>query len=75
MKYVNQLYLEYEFMKIVFSVCMVKSCGKSTKCHFSAFISYHYEIGSAAGHYFIPVGGAPFMNTVTTNIMLTKSAK
>ena len=52
---------------------MVKSCGKSTKCHFSAFLSYYYEIGATAGHYFIPVGGAPFMNTVTTNIILTKS--
>ena len=52
---------------------MVKSCGKSTKCHFFAFLSYYYEIGGAAGHNFIPVGGALFMNTVTTNIMLKKS--
>ena len=52
---------------------MVKSCGKSIKCNFSAFLSYYYEIGATAGHYFIPVGGAPFMNTVTTNIMWTKS--
>ena len=73
MKYVNQLYLEYEFIKIVFSVYMVKSCGKSTKCHFSAFISYHYEIGGAAWHYSMPVGGAPFINRVTTNILLTNN--
>ena len=44
---------------------------KEEKNHFSAFISYFYEIGAAAWHYRVPAGGAPFMDSVTTNIMLT----
>ena len=58
-----RLYLVFVWLKAV----------KRQKIHFSAFIAYHYEIGSAAGHYFTPVGGAPFMNRVTTNILLPNS--
>ena len=61
----SSLYLVFIWLKAVERVQMSSF----------AFLSCYYEIGSAAGHYFIPVGGAPFMNTVTTNIMLTKSAK